>query len=339
MARGKYKAARRQLGDGSDDNDQVNDYDGEYDGTDAEYDEDATDYDEADYEGAGGEGEDAAYEYDEDETYEYDEDDEDAGGEEVAAEETFTPPTALSAIKQVFSPRGPRQRAQPATGTPEDGQRINFVNKTERLIGFTFSGMLIALAVLTYFQFHNYVDKKNLHNQALYRNAAVPNLIFIGAIGLCLVLATLSKRRAAVGFTMLFAGLAAGRAIPLVGLVYLGVGLWLIFRSMKRSPRSRAARARAEARNAQGAKATGGATRAGYRGAAATSPARATSTTSTSSASSRQIGRNRRLEEDTSRKAPPPSKRYTPPKTSRRPPPVVAPEPEPTNRLSAWLRK
>jgi len=273
-----------------------------------------------------------------DEYAEYDGNDEDDDTDST----DFAPPTALSAIRNVF--RSPRQRAQPASGTAEDEARVSFIDKRERLIGYVLGVAMVALAVVGYYYDSHFVDAKDITLQNAYRHEAPWVLLITMFLGVMILLATYFKRRAAVGFTLLLAGIANLGVDPIIGFVYLGTGLWLVFRSMKRSPRARrgagaTSRAGGATRAGAGTRA-GGATRAESRASmAAAGRARAesesarSSATIRSSAPGRTIGKNRRLAST------PTSGRYTPPKPTRYAPPAVQPEPEPTNRLSSWLKK
>jgi hypothetical protein len=334
------------------------DEDGEYDteGVDAEYD-DGDEHDDGDAETDGEYDEDAEYddsaddEYDEDADDSTDEDADDSTDDQYDDnadddsdsdngsnndDEDFTPPTAMSAIRN--SLRSGRPRAQPATGTEEDGRRVNFIDKRERLIGYFLGVAMMALAVVAYIHYHHLVYPKDITTQNAYRREAPWLLAITLGLGLLIVLATLFKRRAALGFTLLLAGAGNPSGQLLISLIYLGTGLWLIFRAMRRSP-SKAARLRA---GAGGAGATGAGAR---RGASSTASSRtSTATTAATSASGtrtaastttsgRTIGRNGRLSNTQT------SGRYTPPKPTRRPPPTVQPEAEPSNRLASWLKK
>jgi hypothetical protein len=308
---------------------------GEYDedGTDAEYDEDG-EYDDED--GTDAESEDDDYDAGADPDDDDDDDD-----------ESFRPPTALSAIRNTFRDR---QRAQPATGTEEDAQRINFINKRERMIGVVFCGLMVGLSIVLYFHYLHVVDVKDVKLQDEYHRDAPWVLLITLGLAVMIGLATLSKRRAAVAFTILLAGVANFSVIPEIGIIYLGVGLWLIFRSMRRNPRSVAAAAARAGTTPRGrstsARGTSASTRASTRAGASSANTGKTSSTdsgpsssrpsirnSTSGTSGRTIGKNGRIAG-----APAPG-RYTPPKPARHVPPAVQPEPEPSNRLSSWLKK
>ncbi len=329
-----------------------------------EYDEDDEYSDEAEAEYDADEDAEAEGEYDEDAEYdeetdgeyvegEYDEDaDYDDEEYEDEEQEDFTPPTAASALKRSWL--APRPRAQPATGTEQDAKKVNFLDRRETWIGYFLGVMLVALAVTSYYFDRHYIDKKNLTLQREIHHEAPWILGITLVLAVLILLATYFKRRAAVGFTLLLAGVALFNSDFLIGIIYLGTGLWLVFRAMKRNPRAQAAGA---ARGGSGATRAGTA-RGGGRGATAGGRRTTTSATTTSSSmraanaprvsssatrastqaksttSGRQIGRNGRLASDSQAAG-----RYTKPKSARHVPPKVQPEPEPTNRLSAWLKK
>ncbi len=244
----------------------------------------------------------------------------------------FKPPGFLEAARTAFQPREGRKKAQPATGTAADAQAINFIDKRERLIAGFLAVFQILLGVLVY---HEYSTQITVASRKLKISAAqarldtinyhheAPELLVINVVlGLAIGIAVLTKRRALVGFTILLGGLgmnASGGGI--VGLVYLGVGIWLVFRSMRRNPKAVArAAAAADAKESKGS--------TGATAAAGTKAAGATSKTSSNKATD-------------VRKPPPPNKRYTPPRPSRPQPLKLPPsvEPEKENRVMSWLRR
>ncbi len=281
---------------------------------------DEGDWDEDDAEGGSQEGEEEG-DWDEDDA-EGDWDEEDAEGdwdETDEEDEEVVPPTASTALRRSWL--NTRSRAQPATGTEEDGRKVNFIDKRERLIGYFLGVMLVALAVVSYVVDRHYVDKQNLKLQSQIHSEAPWILLITLGLGAAILLATYFKRRAAVGFALLLSGVALFNSDFLIGIIYLGAGLWLVFRSMKKTPR-----AAAGARNG---------TRSRTSPSARTATPRSSQASSTSKpASARTIGRNGRLAGSASSTG-----RYTPPKPVRHAPPVVQREAEPTNRLSAWLKK
>ncbi len=300
--------------------------DAEYDDeVDAEYAEDA----DAEYADEDAEYDDEEYdvEGDYDEEADYDEDGE-------ADAEPFQPPSAASAVRQSLFSRG---RAQPATGTAADAAAVKFIDKRERLIGFFFGGILMVLAVVSYLEDRHLVYKSSLKIQNEVRHAAPEVLAILLVLGALIVLATAMKRRAPLGFAVLFSGMALLSTFGNVvfGIAYLAVGLWLVFRSLRKTSASRTAAATAGA----GARGRAGASTRASR----LSPSAGASTSSSSGVAAggpgRQIGRNgRATSAHSTYKAPAASGRYTPPKPQRRLP-TVEPEPEPTNRISSWLRK
>jgi hypothetical protein len=314
------------------------------------------------------------YDDDPDQADEYDDE---AGDEEDADQvrKPFTPPTFLEAARQAFRPNRPtiagggnggrssqtdipsaagtagarRARAQPATGDEEDAKAVNLIDRREQTVGFVLGFGLILLSLLAYTTDRHYKNK-DLVKQLAVRHAAVEVLAIFALLGVLCLLATFFKRRALIGFFLTFSGLALLQTLGLFGIIYLGGGGWLIFRAMQRSPRSRARQAALAEKSGGAGASTGGTGRrrstAGA-GGSTTSTSSGTGTPgtrSTGSTAQRQIGRNNRTGGGArtagSRGAPSSSGRYTPPKQTRRPPPAKQPEPaEPSNRLTAWLRK
>jgi len=306
------------------------DYQEEYDSEDAEAvdGEDEAEYDaEAEYDEDADYEDDTEAEYDEDAEDEYeDEYDEDSDEE---PEEPFEPPSAAGAIRQSLFSRG---RAQPASGTAADAAAVKFIDKRERIIGFFFGGILMVLAVVSYFEDRHLIYKSSLKIQNEVRHAAPEVLAILLILGGLIVIATAMKRRAPLGFAILFSGMALLSTFGNVifGIAYLATGLWLVFRSLRKTSRSAAATAGGGARGRAGTTAR----------ASRLAPSTSSSTASAKpSVPGRTIGRNGRASSSTPAYKPPAaSGRYTPPKPVRRIP-TAEPEPEPTNRISSWLRK
>ena len=233
----------------------------EYDADDSAEDEYEDDEDTDD------EYDDSAAEYDEDEDeYEYS-DGEDTDGK------NFAPPTALSALRN--SLRNPRQRAQPATGTKADEQRVSFIDKRERIIGYVLGVAMCILAIASYFHFRHIVVTPVTLQNAVRREAPWVLAITL-ALGLMILLATLFKRRAALGFTLLLAGVANFNGDLFIGIIYVGTGLWLVFRALRRSPKARTAGAGTRATTARAGSRTSAATTTTTRAGSRTSPATTT---------------------------------------------------------------
>jgi hypothetical protein len=222
------------------------------------------------------------------------------------------------------TPRAARPRAQPASGTAEDAAAVNFVDSRERTIGIVLAVLEPLLGLVGYMHDRHYVEHPGhgisaakAHSDTLLYQHGAPWLLGIALIlGAFIGLAVISRRRAAVGFTILLSGLFLMQVSPLLGLVYLGLGGWMIFRMMRRRP---SAASQAAGRTAGGASAGAGGARPG---AARTSAGRAAAAAAAKS-------------------APTPSSRYTPPRPRRPAPPVqeTKPEPEKESRLTSWLRR
>lgn len=94
--------------------------------------------------------------------------------------------------------------------------------------------MLGVLAIVLFFEFRRYLDKGHPTLTARAHNAA-PEVLVIGLVLAALIIgATLSKRRAMLGFSLLLGGLALLQLAGIFGLVYLGIGLWMVFRAMRK---------------------------------------------------------------------------------------------------------
>lgn len=240
--------------------------------------------------------------------------------------ESFKPPTFLEAIKGVF-PRQSlqrRPRARPASGTAADAAAVNNLDRRERLIAGFLALFQVVLGVVVYLEERRFVQhatKKisvaKAHQDTLAYHHAAPYFLVVNVLlGILIAGGVAAKRRALVGFGVLLGGLALLSEVGFIGVIYLGIGIWLIFRAMKRNP--------AGARSEAGA---GPAPTAGAAGRAAGQVGPA--------------GRRASREGAAVRKPPPPSKRYTPPRPARRPAPRPASsaEPEKESRLTSWLRR
>ncbi|MHB1988976.1 MAG: hypothetical protein ACYCSF_13520 [Acidimicrobiales bacterium] len=247
-------------------------------------------------------------------------------------QEPYTPPNFLEAVKTIFQPNGPRQRtrAQPASGTEADAKAVNYIDRRERIIAGFLSIFQIVLGIVVYFEERRLVQHASnkrpkisvaqAHRDTLNYHHVAPELLIINLIlGLAIAGGVLSKRRALVGFTVLLGGLGmnvSGGGV--IGIVYLGIGIWLIFRSMRRTPSARAAAgSRAASARASSSEIAARPARSGGRSASGTAAAKA------------------------SRRPPPPSKRYTPPSARRPalPRPGTNAEPDKESRLTSWLRR
>ncbi|MDA8183833.1 MAG: hypothetical protein M0035_05340 [Actinomycetota bacterium] len=238
----------------------------------------------------------------------------------------FRPVSFVDALKNAFprqkvakerAARRPRPQAQPATGTAEDAQRVNFIDKRERLIGGFLAIFQIILGVVTYFSIRHYVEHAHkgvslgqARLNTITTQHSAPWLLVINVVlGLGIAGAVWSKRRALVGFMIIIGGFAMNTSGGgYIGILYLVIGMWLIFRAMKKNPRRAAAVAAANA------------------GAAGRTSGQARATAKKASEP---------------RKPPAASKRYTPPRTTKRPnsrsPLNKVPEPE--AGLRGWVSR
>ncbi len=240
---------------------------------------------------------------------------------EEGAGQSFQPMSFMEALKSAVPrqrrgrPRPPRPKAQPATGTEEDAERVNFIDKRERLIASFLAAFQVVLGVVSYVNARHYVEHAGRHisvHQAhldtINAHNSAPWLLVINLVlGLGIAGGVLSKRRALVGFTVILGGFAMNTTGGgYIGIIYLVIGMWLIFRAMKRNPR-------------RPAPAGGGGSQRTERAA----PAK---------------GAQAKVEP---RKPPAPSKRYTPPRATKRPPsrPPLRKEQEEEPGLRGWVSR
>ncbi|MHB8245658.1 MAG: hypothetical protein ACYDGN_09965 [Acidimicrobiales bacterium] len=245
------------------------------------------------------------------------------------------PPGFLEAMRTSFRPaRRPSSRARPATGTDADAKAINYLDRREQRIGMFLGAFQIVIGVVSFVRARSVIvhasktiSQVQAHRDTISYHQAAPYLLAINLVlGLAIEGAVLTKRRSLVGFTILIGGLSinASGGGSLIGLIYLGVGMWLVFRSLKRNPSARAARAN------PGPGAPG---RGAARGQRASGQ--------TQEADRRALAAGARATAEAVRKPPPASKRYTPP-APRRPAPPKLPdksEPEKQSRFTSWLRR
>ena len=168
---------------------------------------------------------------------------------------------------------------------------VNNLDRRERSIGFialAFELFLTASVVVPVLTHHVKLTKADLKTLG---NGAHIFLLEALVVAMFLLLGTLMRRRALLGFACLATGifLVELPALRVFGLAYLGLGMWLLLRGLKAQQR--------------------------VQGGTRPSAGRATS-------QPRSSRRSRAAAKDVaSRSAPKPSKRYTPPKPTRRPPP------------------
>jgi hypothetical protein len=200
-------------------------------------------------------------------------------------------------VERLFRPR-PRSssRQADASETPDDGlspaqraaaakKAVNTLDSRERRIGFfalVFELALTGIIVIPYLTHRVKLNKNNLKTMAAVHDFLLEGIV----VAVFLLLGTVLKRRALLGFGSLAAGiwLAELPSLRVFGLAFLGLGMWLLLKGLK---------------SQQGP-------RGGPRGSGS-QPRRAKS----SRADAKAVA---------ARAAPKPSKRYTPPKPTRRPP-------------------
>lgn len=182
-------------------------------------------------------------------------------------------------------------RPGPSTATRSDEARtaVNYLDQRERRIAVTATIFELALTMIVVVPYLTHNNKTS----DLKTMGAVHVFLFEGIVlFIFLLIGTILKRRALFGFASLLVGfwLLQIKALSVLGIAYVGLGMWLVFKGLK-SPR------------AQGQ----GAARK-----AATQP--------------RARGSRKSEKAIAGRAAPKPNKRYTPPKPPRR---SVAKKPAP----------
>jgi hypothetical protein len=268
-----------------------------------------------------------------------------AGEQDSAGATAYKPPSFLEALKMSSpwagrSSRNPttgasrarRPPARPASGTAAEAMAVRYLDQRERLIAAFLAVLQLILAVIFYFQMRHIVVKPTkkpklsvhqAHVETLNFHHAAPWFLLVNAIlALGILTGVVSKRRSLVGFTLILAGLGLVSYLGIIGFIYVGAGIWLIFRARKRAV------------NAQ-AQATSGAARP-RRGVVDT-PA---SPDAKVAADRRELAAAAARTAAAVRQPPAPSKRYTPPKR-----PVTAAKAG-TNgtaakrsRLTGWFRR
>jgi hypothetical protein len=175
----------------------------------------------------------------------------------------------------------------PAARAAATKAAVNNLDKRERSLGFVsmaFALALTAIVVVPYLTHHEKPSADTLKTLSAVHFFLAEGIV----VSLFLLVGTLLRRRALLGFASLATGiwLVELPALRLFGLAYLGLGMWLLLRGLKAQ---------------QGA---------------ARPPRKANASQPRPSRRSRAEAKDPGL-----RSAPKPSKRYTPPKPSRRPPP------------------
>jgi hypothetical protein len=172
---------------------------------------------------------------------------------------------------------------------------VNNLDKRERRIGFVASVAefaLTAIVVVPYLTHHHKVSSSELKTMSAVHVFLIEGIL----LGAFLLLGTILRRRALVGFASLLVGawLVEIRALAVLGIAYLGFGLWLVVKALKLSNKGGRGAERAAARSTQ--RSSAGRTKAA-KSPRTSAPA------------------------PLSRSAPQPNKRYTPPRAATRPTP------------------
>jgi len=162
---------------------------------------------------------------------------------------------------------------------------VNTLDARERRMGIAATVIELALTALVVIPYLTHSHK--LSASELKTMSAVHVFLVEGIVlGAFLLLGTILRRRALLGFASLLVGfwLLHVKALSLLGIAYLGFGIWLVFKVMKQNNREGRGTARGATRKPKADKS-----------------AKTNGTTTVS------------------RSAPKPNKRYTPPKPSSRP--------------------
>ncbi len=190
-------------------------------------------------------------------------------------------------VRRSFSSQRFLRPAASATAGSDDAKAaVNYLNPRERRIAITatiFELALTLIVVVPYLMHHN-----NKSTSDLKTLGAVHVFLFEGIVLFAfLLIGTLAKRRALFGFASLLVGfwLLQIRALSVLGIAYVGLGMWLVLKGLRSSK--------------------------GQGQSAGRKPA----------AQPRQRGSRKSERLAASRAAPKPNKRYTPPKPPRRPAP------------------
>jgi hypothetical protein len=172
---------------------------------------------------------------------------------------------------------------------------VNNLDRRERRIGFAatvFEVGLTAIVVVPYLNHHHKVSSNELKTMSAVHVFLIEGIV----LAAFLLLGTLLRRRALLGFASLLVGawLVEIRALAILGIAYLGFGLWLVIKALKSSNKEGRGSERAAARSTQ--RSAGGRTK------------------------NKKSARTKATAPPT-RSAPQPNKRYTPPRASSRPVP------------------
>jgi putative Ca2+/H+ antiporter (TMEM165/GDT1 family) len=147
-----------------------------------------------------------------------------------AAEGDEAPAPQMSLMERLFSP-APTVPAEPTLdrrGNPTKWS-IDRLDGRERIYAYTAAVLAIVFAVIIYFEDH---PAKHLAKGKSQLSPTTSLLLGV-ASGVALAVTTRIGRRALVGFVALFAFLSFGTVSTIVGLPFLILAVWLLYRSYK----------------------------------------------------------------------------------------------------------
>jgi len=147
-----------------------------------------------------------------------------------AAEDGATPAAQKSLMERLFSP-APTVPAEPTLdkrGNPTKWS-IDRLDARERVYAYVASVLAVVFAVIIYFEDHPAKHVTHGKSQLSPTTALLLGL----ASGVALAVTTRIGRRALVGFVGLFAFLSFGTVSTIIGLPFLILAVWLLYRSYK----------------------------------------------------------------------------------------------------------
>jgi hypothetical protein len=140
------------------------------------------------------------------------------------------PAPQKSLMERLFSP-APTVPAEPTLdrrGNPTKWS-IDRLDGRERIYSYTAAALAVVFAVIIFFEHHPAKHVANGKSQL----SPTTSLLLGLASGVALAVTTRIGRRALVGFVALFAFLSFGTISTIIGLPFLVLAVWLLFRSYK----------------------------------------------------------------------------------------------------------
>jgi putative Ca2+/H+ antiporter (TMEM165/GDT1 family) len=146
------------------------------------------------------------------------------------AAESDGPAPQKSLMERLFSP-APTLPPEPTTdrhGNPTKWS-IDRLDGRERVYGYVGSVLAVVFAVIIFVEEHHHKTTSHPKNQL-----SPETMLLLGvASGIALAVTTRIGRRALVGFVALFAFLSFSTVSTVVGLPFLVLAIWLLYRSYK----------------------------------------------------------------------------------------------------------